>query len=147
MASLEVRTQIAAAPERVWKIIADLEGGRHWMADVRSLEIVGVRKSGAGTVLKVTSERFGLPVIKDVMEITTWDPPRELGVLHRGMFSGTGAFRLQAHDGGTLFIWREDFKPPLGGLGEFAHSLVVRPHLERVFRRSLANLKWVAERT
>ena len=147
MASLEVREQIAAPPERVWQIIADLEGGRHWMADVRSLEIIGDRKSGAGTVLKVTSELFGLPVIKDVMEITTWDPPSELGVLHRGRFSGTGAFRLQAREGGTLFIWREDFEPPLGQLGELAHSLAVRPHLERVFRRSLANLKWVAERT
>jgi hypothetical protein len=117
------------------------------MADVRSLAIDGDQKSGTGTVLRVTSELFGLPVLKDVMEITTWDPPRELGVLHRGMFSGTGVFRLESREGGTLFIWREDFKPPLGRLGELAHSLVVRPHLERVFRQSLANLKWIAERT
>jgi hypothetical protein len=88
-----------------------------------------------------------VPIIKDVMEISTWDPPRELGVRHKGMFSGIGAFRLQARESGTLFIWREEFKPPLGRLGEFAHSLIVRPHLERVFRRSLANLKWVAEHT
>jgi hypothetical protein len=81
------------------------------------------------------------------MEITTWDPPRELAVLHRGRFSGTGAFRLEPLGGGTRFTWWEAFEPPMGELGEHVHSLLVRPHLERVFSRSLANLKWIAERT
>jgi hypothetical protein len=147
MARTEVRAFIQATPERVWQIIADIEGQKHWMVDLRRLEIISERKSGAGTVVHLTSVLFGMPLIKDVMQITTWDPPRELGVLHRGRFSGTGAFRLEPSAGGTRFIWWEDFEPPLGALGECVHSLLVRPHLERVFSRSLANLKWIAERT
>jgi hypothetical protein len=146
MATVEVRAFIQATPERVWQIIADLEGQKHWMVDVSSLEIVGEKRSGAGAVLELTSRLFGLPVVKDIMEVTTWDPPRELGVVHRGQFSGSGAFRLEPQGCGTLFTWWEDFKAPLGELGELGHSWIIKPHLERVFSRSLANLKWIAER-
>jgi hypothetical protein len=63
-----------------------------------------------------------------------------LSVEHRGAFHGTGDFLLDAVDNGTIFTWVEDFVPPLGPLGEAAFALVVRPHLERVFTRSLENL-------
>jgi hypothetical protein len=48
-------------------------------------------------------------------------------------------------DNGTLFTWIEDFEPPLGRIGEAGFALMVRPHLLRVFARSLANVKRLAE--
>jgi uncharacterized protein YndB with AHSA1/START domain len=145
MAHLDIRRFIAAAPEHVWEILADLEHQARWMVDVCTLEIVSAQTQGVGTVLRVTSELFGQPVVKDVMEVTVWEPPYRMGVAHNGQFSGTGWFALERIDNGTIFTWTEDFAPPLGPLGEAAFALAVRPHLRRVFARSMANLARLAE--
>lgn len=145
MAHLEVQTFIAAPPEAVWEVLADIERQGDWMVDVRTLEIVSDTKRGVGTVMRVTSELFGLPLVKDVMEITAWDPPRRMDVAHRGQFSGSGSFVLERIENGTLLIWVEDFQPPLGRLGAAAFAVAVRPHLARVFARSMANVKRLAE--
>jgi len=145
VASLEVRQFIRAAPEAVWAVISDLSGQSRWMVDVRKLAITSERKSGAGTVVAVTSTLFGLPLVHDVMEIVTWEPPRELAVVHRGQFTGTAAFRLEPVPGGTIFVWVEEFQPPLGLLGEAGFRLLVGPHLKRVFGRSMENVRRLAE--
>jgi hypothetical protein len=147
VATIDLRLFVRATPDRVWDILSDLSGQRRWMVDVRSLEITSRQKSGVGTVIQVTSELFGLPVIRDVMEITAWEPPRELAVLHRGQFTGDAAFRLEPVPGGTVFVWHERFEPPLGALGEAVHALIVRPHLCRVFARSMDNVRREAEQT
>ena len=145
MAHLDLQTFIAAPPERVWDVLADLERQGDWMVDLRSLEIVSERTRGEGVVMHVTSELFGRPIVKDVMEITAWAPPERMDVLHRGQFSGTGSFVLDRIENGTLFTWVEEFRPPLGPLGEAMFALIVGPHLRRVFARSMANVKRLAE--
>lgn len=145
MARLELRVFIRAAPEKVWPVISNLQSQKKWMVDLRSLEVTHLTQNGVGTVMDVRSELFGLPILHDVMEITTWDPPRELGILHRGQFTGTAAFQLEALGGGTVFTWTEEFTPPLGPIGELAFALVVRPHLRRVFGRSMDNARRLVE--
>lgn len=145
MAHLDIRTYIAAPPEAVWAVLADLERQTDWMVDLRSLDIVSEQTQGAGAVMNVTSELFGMPIVKDVMEITAWQPPHRMDVLHRGQFSGTGQFLVEPIDNGVIFTWIEDFEPPLGPLGEAGFALFVRPHLMRVFSRSMANVKRLAE--
>jgi hypothetical protein len=85
-----------------------------------------------------------MPVVKDVMAITRWEPTRRMDVEHRGQFAGTGSFILDRADNGTIFTWIEDFQPPLGPLGEFGFAVAVRPHLMRVFARSMANVRRLA---
>jgi carbon monoxide dehydrogenase subunit G len=145
MAHLEVRKLIAATPEAVWALIADLEHQGAWMVDVRKLRVVTAEKRGVGAVMHVTSELFRLPIVKDVMVITAWEPGRRMDIEHRGQFHGTGSFLLEPAHNGTTFIWIEDFAPPLGRLGELVFALVVRPHLRRVFARSLENVRRLAE--
>jgi hypothetical protein len=145
VARLDIRTFVAAPPEIVWDVISDLERQREWMVDLRRLDIVSQRRSGAGAVMHVTSELFGLPIVKDVMTITAWEPPHRMDVLHSGQFHGTGSFLLERVDNGTIFTWIEAFEPPLGPLGEAGFALLVRPHLMRVFARSMANVKRIAE--
>jgi hypothetical protein len=115
------------------------------MVDLRRLEIVSEKRRGAGTLIYVTSELFRLPIVKDVMEITTWEPPRRMDVVHRGQFHGTGQFLLSECDGGTSFAWIEEFRPPLGALGEAAFRAIIGPHLRRMFTRSMTNVKRLAE--
>ncbi len=145
MAHLEIRLFMQAPPEAVWRVLADLDHQARWMVDVRTLKIVTAQRDGVGAVLHVTSELFGLPVVRDVMEVTVWEPPFRMDVVHRGQFTGTGSFVLESIGSGTLFTWIEVVRPPLGWAGEVAFSLVVRPHLQRVFARSLANLRMLAE--
>jgi carbon monoxide dehydrogenase subunit G len=145
MAHLDVRVYIRATPERVWEVISDIPEQASWMVDVRRLEVTSEQRSGAGTVIKVTSELFGLSLVKDTMRITGWEPPHRFDVEHSGGVSGTGAFIIEAAPGGSIFTWVEDFKPPLGPLGELGFSLLVGPHMRRVFGRSLDNLRSLAE--
>jgi hypothetical protein len=145
MAHLDLRIFIRAAPERVWDVLADLPGQTRWMVDLRSLDVIGEQKTGAGTEMDVTSELFGRPVVKDRMTITAWEPPRRLDVRHSGSFTGTGSFVLEPVRGGSVFTWIEDFQPPLGRLGELGFRMLVGPHLQRTFRRSMENLRRLAE--
>jgi hypothetical protein len=145
MARIDVRSFIRATPERVWEVVSDLERHGDWMVDVRMLEVISEAKSGIGVVVDVRSELFGLPLLRDVMEVVTWRPPRELAVLHRGQFSGAGRFLLEPVRGGTVLVWQEDVDPPLGLLGELAFALVVGPYLRRVFSRSMDKLRLLAE--
>ena len=145
MAHLDIRKFIAAPPDAVWAVLADLEHQAAWMVDVRRLEITTEQKQGVGAVLHVTSELFGQPLVKDVMEITAWQPPFRMDVAHRGQFDGSGQFLLDPVENGTIFTWIEDFRPPLGSLGDAVFALVVRPHLMRVFARSMENVRRLAE--
>jgi len=144
MATITVRTHIPAPPDAVWAVLEDLEHQGDWMVDVRRLDVVTEQKRGAGAVMRVTSELFGLPIVKDVMAITVWDPPRRMDVEHRGQFKGTGSFILEPAGDGTNFTWIERVRVPLGPVGELAFAAVVRPHLRRVFGRSMANVRRLA---
>ncbi len=95
--------------------------------------------------MDVTSELFGQPVVKDKMVITAWDPPYRFDVKHTGSFSGTGFFLLEPVPNGTVLRWVEEFEPPLGKLGELGFSMVVGPHMRKVFRRSMDNVRRLAE--
>jgi hypothetical protein len=145
MATLNLWTHIQAPPERVWDVISDLRGQKRWMVDLRSLSFTGIEREGEGAIVDVTSELFGLPLVKDRMRISRWEPPTRFDVEHIGAFTGIGEFILKPVAGGTLFTWREVFKPPLGILGELGFALLVGPHLRSVFRRSMANVKRLSE--
>jgi uncharacterized protein YndB with AHSA1/START domain len=145
MASVEIRRSIAAAPDEVWAVLANIERQGEWMVDVHTLRVVSEQKQGVGTVMHVRSRLFGLPVVRDVMEVVRWEPPRRIDIVHRGSFHGAGSFVLEPRDGETVFTWTEEFTPPLGMVGEVAFRLVVRPHLLRVFGRSMENVRRLAE--
>ncbi|HLF76224.1 MAG TPA: SRPBCC family protein [Dehalococcoidia bacterium] len=145
MAALELRLFIRATPERVWDVLSDLPGQIRWMEDLRSLEFTSDQQSGSGTVIKVTSELFRLPLVHEVMEITTWQPPNRLGVRHSGGFNGTGEVIIEPAPGGSVFTWREVFEPPLGPVGELGFKLIVGPHMRSVFKRSMENVRRLAE--
>jgi uncharacterized protein YndB with AHSA1/START domain len=146
MVEIELRQYIRATPQRVWDVISDLSGQERWMEDVHRLKMVSEVRTGAGTTLDVQTKLFGLPFIHDVMEIVTWREPHEIGVVHRGAFTGTASFLLyEPAGGGTVFVWREQFQPPLGPLGKLGFVVLVRDHLKRVWGRSMANVRDLAE--
>lgn len=139
MPAVEVRTFIPAPPEAVWETLADLEGQAAWMSDVIDLRVTSERKQGVGATMAITS-RVLFKTVREVATVTTWEPPRSLAVRHSGDFSGTGIFTLEPAPGGTIFVWREEIRPPFGPLGLAVFPLL-KPHLARLFARNSDRLR------
>jgi carbon monoxide dehydrogenase subunit G len=136
---IAVSTFIARPREEVWAEVERLEDHAEWMADARAVEFVGDQRRGIGTRMRVTT-RVGLLRTTDVMEVTEWDPPRVIGVAHRGLVGGAGRFRLEPEGDGTRFEWSEDLRFPWF-LGGPAGAFIARPILRGIWRRNLQRLK------
>lgn len=78
----------------------------------------------------------------DTMEITRWEPPYRVDVLHTGaLVKGTGTMEVVSLPGNTArFIWSEDFELPLGVLGALGWPIGKFPLLAGV-KKSLKALK------
>jgi carbon monoxide dehydrogenase subunit G len=138
MARVTVATTIPADVEAVWADVERLETHSEWMADAESIEFVGSPHRGVGATMRV-STRVGPLHTTDMIRIITWEPQRSIGVVHEGLISGRGEFRLERVERGTRFTWDEDLVFPrrLGGeLGAF----VARPILRWIWKRNLARL-------
>jgi carbon monoxide dehydrogenase subunit G len=139
MPRINVSTHIPASRDRVWQDIANLEDHVEWMADAHSIEFLTESHSGVGTRMEVET-RFGPLRTTDVREITRWDAGERMAVTHQGLFTGQGAFTLEAEDGGTRFSWTEDIRFPWffgGPIGAWA----ARPIFYLVWRRNLKRLR------
>jgi hypothetical protein len=124
---------------RVWRELEAVERHVEWMADAESAEFSGAQTRGVGTVL-VVATRVGPFRTRDVIEFTQWDPPRLMGIAHRGLFTGTGSFRLEEHEGGTTLVWSESIRFPwyLGGpIG----ATVAGPVLRIIWRGNLRRFR------
>jgi uncharacterized protein YndB with AHSA1/START domain len=148
VARIEVDIHIAAPPEQLWAVLADWEAQPRWMADARSVTVLSPQRAGAGTVVRCMTDLIGGLVVTDDMVVTEWDPPRVLAIRHLGrIIRGVGAFELEPTAAGTRFTWWEEIDSPFWALGDALTTVAVVPLVRRVFERSLAELKRVAEAT
>lgn len=142
---VEVVRDVAAKPGLVWDVLVDWERQPEWMVDARAVEVTSAHREGEGVRLLCPTAVVGL-TITDELEVTRWDPPRQLSVRHLGrVITGTGSFALEEIAPGTRIIWTEEVAPPLGALGEAAARIVVAPWVSWLFGRSLDNLKRLCE--
>jgi len=139
MKPIEVSVFIPAGQGEVWTEVARIETHPTWMADAAGLEFMSDTRQGVGTRISVLT-RIGPFRTADEMEFTEWDPPRAIGVTHRGLFTGQGRFTLESEGEGTRFTWTEEIRFPwfLGGL---LGALVARPILTRVWKGNLQRLR------
>jgi uncharacterized protein YndB with AHSA1/START domain len=135
---LRLEATLPAAPERVWEVASDWERYPEWMPDVSWVRRVG-GSPGVGLELDVRTKVLGVPAVTDRMVVWAWEPPRKLGIVHRGMVSGSGLWKLQPQGGGTRFVWLEDIRMPPPVLGELA-LWAYRPILLLTFTWSMRNL-------
>jgi hypothetical protein len=146
VAAIYVSVVIDRPVPEVWAAIEPVERHVDWMADAEAIRFHGEQTRGVGTRF-ICDTKIGPFRLQDEMEIVEWDPPKVMGVRHRGVVTGTGKFTLQRSvGGGTLFAWEEDLDFPwwLGGrLGK----LVGKPVLQGVWRRNLQCLRQQLERT
>lgn len=136
---------------RVWDLLVDWESQPAWMQDARSVTVTSPHRSGVGVTVEVPTDIALGVVVLDVMEVTEWVEHRRIAVRHTGrVIKGSGAFevaptRLPGGGEGTIFTWTEDIDVPLGRLGDLVVRFTAVPIVAAVFRRSLRELKRVAE--
>ena len=131
--------QLIDAPvATVWADVAEMATHAEWMTDAESIAFAGDRRSGIGTVMIVPT-RVGPFTTEDWIIVTHWEEERAMGVVHVGIVSGVGVFRLEPEGERTRFVWEEDLALPwvLGGpLGE----VVAKPIVRAIWKANLARL-------
>ena len=141
---LRLETTLPASSAQVWDVVSDWVRYAEWMPDVSWVRCVG-GVPGVGLELDVRTKVLGVPAVTDRMTVRIWEPPRKLGIVHRGVVSGSALWKLEPVAGGTRFVWLEDLRmaPPL--IGDVA-LWAYRPILILTFRWSMRNLAGLVTR-
>lgn len=138
MGSVDVFIDISASPEVVWADISNLGSHAEWMADVVRIEFDGALRTGVGATMRVLT-RVGPLRTVDVIRVIGWEPPHLMEVVHEGVVTGSGVFRLESSGDGTRFRWSEQLGMPWyfgGALGAY----LAAPILARIWRGNLRRL-------
>ena len=114
---------VDAPPEVVFAALTDWPTQGQWMLGTR----VWSEGPGEGVGARISAfTGVGRIGFLDTMEITEWEPPRSVRVLHTGrVVRGPGIFEVLALPGGhSRFVWREELDLPLGRVGRAGFALV-----------------------
>lgn len=134
---------IRAPIERVWEVLADIEGQPRWMHEMKAVRLLSDGPLGVGTRGEADVRIFGISVT-DPITITAFEPPRRFALRHEGRFSGEGVIELEpGADGETTIVrWDERLVPPvLPHLG----GLIQAPILGAIFGADLDRLRELVE--
>jgi len=134
---------IDAPIDRVWDVVADIDGQPRWMPDLTSVRLVtpgpvrvGTRAVGSVRILGITTA--------DPVTVTAFDRPSRFAIRHEGAFTGHGTITLGAGADGTTTIvrWEETLVAPF-----LAHAvgLLLRPILAGIFQADLFRLRDLVE--
>lgn len=134
---------VDAPIERVWAVLADVEGQPRWMDEMKAIRILTPGPAGVGTTAEADVRMFGITVT-DPVTITEFEPPHRYAISHEGTFKGHGRITLESGADGTTTIvrWEELLIPPvLAHLG----ALVMTPALGAIFQADLVRFKELVE--
>ncbi len=139
MPRIRVQATVTAPRDAVWARLADIGDHVTWMADAAAIRFRSEQRTGVGTTFECET-RLGPLSTLDVMAVTSWREPTEIGVRHQGLFTGAGRFRLEpAGPGRTRVVWDEDLRFPWW-LGGPVGATLARPVLAAVWRGNLHRL-------
>ena len=140
MPELSESVDVDAPPERVWAALTDWIRQGEWILATDVRPVVGPARGVGGRLVAVT----GLPLpggkrlgVVDTMEITRWEPPTRVDVVHTGrVVRGPGTFEIRPRGEGSTFVWSEQLELPLGAVGRLGWPLV-EPVIRAGYRLSL----------
>lgn len=134
---------IDAPIDRVWAILADIEGQPRWMHEMKAVRVTTPPPIGVGTRGEATVRILGLAVT-DPVEITAFDPPRRFEIRHEGAFSGRGVITLDPGADGTTTIvrWDEWLVAPIM---PYLWAVLAKPIVGAIFQADLFRLRDLVE--
>ena len=142
-ARIEERVAVAVPVETAWAGLTGWEDQTGWML----FTVVTVEPGGhrVGERLDAFTRIAGLG-FHDRMEVTRWEPPNLVEVVHLGrVVRGGGTFEVRPAPGGAWLVWGEDLDLPLGPVGALGFA-VLRPVFQLMLRWSLRRLAKQLER-
>jgi uncharacterized protein YndB with AHSA1/START domain len=138
--------EIDAPPARVWEVVMDPRRLADWVTIHRRLgEIPAQLRHGSTFEQTLNLRGAPLHVVWTVVDV---DPPR------RAVWEGQGPAHSRASivyelrpdgEGGTIFDYTNEFRPPGGPLGAVAGRVLVGGLSQREAQRSLQRLKALIE--
>lgn len=135
MSAVTVAVEIDRPVPEVWAELSRLDKHVDWMSDAESIDFGEGPRSGVGTQMSVRT-RVGPLVTTDEIIVTEWVEEETIGVVHRGLVTGTGRFVLAPTATGTRFTWVEEITFPWylgGGLTDW----FARPVFNWIWERNL----------
>lgn len=146
MTRVQCTIEIAAPPARVWEVVMDPHRLGDWVTIHRRVDGVPAtlrRGSTFGQTLNLRGAHLHV-----AWRVAAIDPPR------RASWEGQGPAHSRASivyelredgEGGTVFDYTNEFKPPGGPLGAVAGRVLVGGLSQREAQRSLQRLKQLVE--
>jgi uncharacterized protein YndB with AHSA1/START domain len=103
---IERSIDIAAPPERVWAVMADVERWHEWTASITSVELLDGEPIGVGKRARVVQPRLR----PAVFEVTTLEPGRGFTWrTHSGGLAADAGHRIVPTAGGSRAVLSVDF--------------------------------------
>jgi uncharacterized protein YndB with AHSA1/START domain len=146
MANVNAMIDIDAPVKDVWDVATDVARLSEWVSIHRDFPDSTPGDLEVGTTFKQTLSVAGTPFAVE-WTATEVDGPQSLVWEGTGPAGSTARTRyaLAPENGGTRFTYENEFKLPVGKVGEAAAG-VVKGQAEREAQDSLAKLKQLVER-
>ncbi len=148
MPEVLAETQIDALPSAVWAVVMDPERLADWVTIHRHLGSHDVGPARVGFKMAQTLSLRGAPFRVRWSLVRCEEP--HVAEWHGDGPAGSHAqteYRLDGHDNGTRFSYRNEFHAPLGALGRAAQRAIARDIPQVAATRSLERLKALCERS
>lgn len=144
-ADLSLTQRVKASQEKVFAEIVNWPSQSAWMLGTK----VWVTKNdgvGVGGEFAAFTGIGKLGFI-DPMQITKWNPPHEVSVVHLGKFvRGTGEMKVEKiSEDESDFIWSESLELPLGIIG-FVGYKIIEPFFKSAIQKSLKKFALIVEK-
>jgi uncharacterized membrane protein len=130
---------IDAPIERVWSVLADVEGQPRWMTEMTEVRLLDAGPLRVGTRGQATVRILGMTTT-DPVTITAFEAPTRFAIRHEGAFTGDGVITLEpGPDGSTTIVrWDETLIAPVL---PYVWALAAAPVLRRLFQGDLERLR------
>ena len=155
MSEVTVAAHLAAAPDRVWTLLADAARWVEWMPGLESCEVTNGQAGGVGRRQRLAVSYGGHRGLVDV-EITEWEPGARIAWVHvssriEGLdtrFARDARTRvtLAPAPGGTALSFQGTWVP-VGSMGKMMSGTLIRSRAQSMFKRAARNLERLASGT
>lgn len=145
LAHVEGTVEIAAPRDKVWTLLADLAGARHWDAQMKDAKVVSQAATGEG------AERAGQGAVVKLREkVVEWVPYNRVAFdvvpdPRITKFETSRIVLLPSGASNTRVTWTIDYQPTGGYLGDLADKVLFGSIHQGRIDDGLARLERYAE--
>jgi uncharacterized protein YndB with AHSA1/START domain len=120
---VSVSGTVRAAPEDVFRFLADLENWPRWQSDMKSTKLTEGQSGQAGAVYRYLSKAMGM-TFDSTVRLTRVDAPREVAFEGEwtGMIRPDGGYLVEPAPEGSLVTLNP--RPQVRGIGRIMEPLI-----------------------